>query len=122
VVVGLVVTVVGAAVDVVAGGDGSAGVVRVDDVGTEATVDAPVSAAGGAQPTAKNTNTVASGHHTRICSLHPTVSPRRLDRSRINLATAQIRQSGVVLALICRRRQVSTAPLKARRTCLRILR
>ena len=88
----MVITVVGAAVDAVAGGDGSADVVRVDDAGTEATVDAPVSAAGGAQPTAKNTNAVVSDHHTRMCSLHPTVSPLRLDRSRISLATAHNRQ------------------------------
>ena len=87
----VVVVVVGAAVEAVAGSDESVDVVMIGDAGTEATVDAPVSVAGGAQPTAKNTNAVASDHHTRMRSLHPTVSPRSLDRSRINLATAHIR-------------------------------
>ena len=79
-------------VEVVGDDDELLEVVMIDAGATGAVDGAPVSAAGGAQPAAKNTDTVASDHHTRMCSLHPTVSPLRLDRSRFSLATAHIGQ------------------------------
>ncbi|MGB5567018.1 MAG: hypothetical protein WBN93_11900, partial [Acidimicrobiia bacterium] len=69
----VVAVVVEAAVEVVADSDGLVEAAVVEDGTTGAVVSTPESATGGAQPT--TTNTVASDHHTRMCSLHRQCHP-----------------------------------------------